>query len=78
MLNVLILFNMHVIYICMLMFRVVAFPDSGVDGRGHYNMVSKPQVSTLSLDGSDKWSLDPRFRVEMVFRWNQFRTLEYF
>jgi hypothetical protein len=23
-------------------------------------------VSTLSLDGPDKWSLDPRFQVEIV------------
>jgi hypothetical protein len=23
-------------------------------------------VSTLSLDGMDKWSLDPRFKVEIV------------
>jgi hypothetical protein len=23
-------------------------------------------VSTLSLDGLDKWSLDPRFKVEIV------------
>jgi hypothetical protein len=66
------------IYIYMYMFCVVAFPDSGVDGRGRYNMVSEPMVSTLSLDGPDKWSLDPRFRVEMVFGWNQFRTLECF
>jgi hypothetical protein len=29
-------------------------------------MVSEPKVSTLSLDGSDKWSLDPRYRVEIV------------
>jgi hypothetical protein len=35
-------------------------------------MVSEPQVSTLSMDGLDKCSLDPRFRVEMVFGWNQF------
>jgi hypothetical protein len=26
---------MHIIYKCM--FRVVALPDSGVDGRGHYS-----------------------------------------
>jgi hypothetical protein len=25
-------------------------------------------VSTLSLDGPDKWSLDPRFREEIVSR----------
>ena len=30
-------------------------------------MVSEPIVSMLSLDGPDKWSLDPRFQVEMVF-----------
>jgi hypothetical protein len=29
-------------------------------------MVSEPKVSTLSLDGPDKWSLDPRFREEIV------------
>jgi hypothetical protein len=29
-------------------------------------MVSEPKVSTLSLDGLDKWSLDPRFREEIV------------
>jgi hypothetical protein len=29
-------------------------------------MVSEPKVSTLSLDGLDKWSLDPRYRVEIV------------
>jgi hypothetical protein len=28
--------------------------------------------STLSLDGSDKWCLDPRFRVEMVFEGTDF------
>jgi hypothetical protein len=28
-------------------------------------MVSEPKVSTLSLDGPDKWSLDPRFREEI-------------
>ena len=49
------------------MFRVVVLPDSGVDGRRHYNMVSEPKVSMLSLDGPDKWSLEPRFRVEMLF-----------
>jgi hypothetical protein len=27
----------------------------------------RAKVSTLSLDMSDKWSLDPRFRVEIVF-----------
>jgi hypothetical protein len=30
-------------------------------------MVSEPKVSTLILDGLDKWSLDPRFREEIVF-----------
>ena len=59
--------NMHIKYICMRMFYIVALPDSGVDGQGRYNMVSEPMVSTLSLDGLDKWSLDPRFRAEMVF-----------
>jgi hypothetical protein len=54
---------LYVIYISMRMFRIVALPDSGDDGRGCYNMVSKPMVSMLSLDGPDKWSLDPRFRV---------------
>jgi hypothetical protein len=43
------------------MFHIVALPNNGVDGRGHYNMVSEPMVSMLSLDGLDKWSLDPRF-----------------
>jgi hypothetical protein len=53
---------LYVIYISMRMFRIVASPDSGDDGRGScYNMVSKPMVSMLSLDGPDKWSLDPRF-----------------
>jgi hypothetical protein len=33
--------NMHIKYICMRMFHVVALPDSGVDGRGRYNMVSE-------------------------------------
>jgi hypothetical protein len=28
-------------------------------------MVSKPKVSMLSLDGPNKWSLDPRFREEI-------------
>ena len=54
------------------MFHIVALPDSGVDGQGHYNMVSEPMVSMLSLDGSDKWSLDPRFWVEMVFEGTNF------
>ena len=31
-------------------------------------MVSEPIVSMLSLDGPDKWSLDPRFREEIVSR----------
>jgi hypothetical protein len=62
----------------MRMFCVVAFPGSRVDGHGRYNMVSEPKVSTLSLDGPNEWSLDPRFQVEMVFVWNQFRTLECF
>jgi hypothetical protein len=48
----------------------VALPDSGVDDRGRYKLVSEPMVSMLSLDGLDTWSLDPRFRVEMVFGWN--------
>jgi hypothetical protein len=26
----------------------------------------RAKVSTLSLDGPDKWSLDPRFQVEIV------------
>jgi hypothetical protein len=30
-------------------------------------MVSEPMVSMLSLDGLDKWSLDIRFREEIVF-----------
>jgi hypothetical protein len=30
-------------------------------------------VSMLILDGSDKWSLDPRFRVEMVFGGTNFK-----
>jgi len=29
-------------------------------------MVLEPKVSTLNLDGSDKWCLDPRYRVEIV------------
>jgi hypothetical protein len=28
----------------------------------------RAMVSTLSLDGLDKWSLDPRFQVEIVLR----------
>jgi hypothetical protein len=31
-------------------------------------MVSEPKVSTLSVDGPDKWSLDPRFREKIVSR----------
>jgi hypothetical protein len=33
--------NIHIKYICMRMFCVVAFPDIGFDGQGHYNMVSQ-------------------------------------
>jgi hypothetical protein len=40
-LNLLIRFNMHVIYISMSMFHVVAFPNKWIDGRGCYNMVSE-------------------------------------
>ena len=29
-------------------------------------MVSEPKVSTLNLDGLDKWSLNLRYRVEIV------------
>jgi len=32
---------MHVIYKFMGMFRVVAFPESGVDGQGRYKLVSE-------------------------------------
>jgi hypothetical protein len=28
-------------------------------------MVSEPKVSTLNLDGMDKWSLDPRFERKL-------------
>jgi hypothetical protein len=49
-------------------FHVVTFPGKWVDGKGHYNMVSEPKVSTLSLDELDKRSLDPRFREEIVSR----------
>jgi hypothetical protein len=40
-LNLLIRFNMHVIYISMRMFSIVALPGKWVDGRGCYNMVSE-------------------------------------
>ena len=43
-------------------------PDKWVDGRGRYNMVSEPKVPMLSLDGLDKWSLEPRFQEEIVSR----------
>jgi hypothetical protein len=61
---------MHVryIYVCMY-FRVVALPDLLVVGmlqigiRAKVSMAEPGWVSKLSLD---KWSLDPRFRVEIV------------
>jgi hypothetical protein len=40
-LNLLIRFNMHVIYISMRMFCVVALPGKWTDVRGCYNMVSE-------------------------------------
>jgi hypothetical protein len=40
MLIVLIIFNAYYINKCMRLFRVLALPDSWVDGRGRYKMVS--------------------------------------
>jgi hypothetical protein len=35
-------------------------------------MLLEPKVSILRLDGLDKWCLDPKFRVEMVFEGSDF------
>jgi hypothetical protein len=39
---------MHVIYKFMGMFHVVALPDSGVDGRGRYKLVSELQIGIIA------------------------------
>jgi hypothetical protein len=41
-------------------------PDSGVDGPGTLQYGIRAMFPRLSLDGPDKWSLDPRFREEIV------------
>jgi hypothetical protein len=58
---------MHVIYLSMRMFlrSSVSWKVGLRSGMLKYGI--RAMFSTLSLDGMDKWSLDPRFRVEMVF-----------
>jgi hypothetical protein len=57
---------MHVIYISMRMFPrgSIARQVDWWSGTLQYGI--RAIVSTLSLDGPDKWSLDPRFREEIV------------
>ena len=64
----LIRFNMHVIYISMRM-----FPRGSVSRKVDWWPMTlqygiRAIVSMLSLDGPDKWSLNPRFREEIVSR----------
>jgi hypothetical protein len=50
----------------------VVLPDNGFDGRGMLQIGIRAMVSTLSLDGMDNSSLDPRFQVEIVSRETNF------